>query len=220
VHRRAPTRRPTGATGWSPTWRRCAHLGLERFDLLGHSAAGDLAALYAAAHPGRLDHLILLAPGLQAVGVRVTEEEERDAMERRSAEPWYAGAAAAVQKAEAGQDSLENRSRYVPFYYGRWDEAARAHTQVGISERARAVREGWYAEGAFRPEATRAALRGLTAPVLIYAGELDFASTPGAAVRAADLFPSSKVVVQPGTAHYPWLDDPAWFRSAIDSFLG
>ena len=103
-----------------------AHLGLERFDLLGHSAAGDLALLYAAAHPGRIDHLILLTPGLQAVGVQA----------------------------------------------------------------------------------------------LIYAGELDFASTPGAAARAAELFLSSKVVVQPGTAHYPWLDDPAWFRSAIDSFLG
>jgi proline iminopeptidase len=101
-----------------------AHLGLERFDLLGHSAAGDLALLYAAAHPGRIDHLILLTPGLQAVGVQATEEEERAAMKHRSGEPWYGDAVAAVQKAEAGQDSLENRSRYVPFYYGRWDEAA------------------------------------------------------------------------------------------------
>jgi proline iminopeptidase len=197
-----------------------AHLGLERFDLLGHSAAGDLAVLYAAAHPGRLDHLILLTPGLQAVGVQPTEEEGRAAMKHRSGEPWYGDAVAAVQKAEAGQDSLENRNRYVPFYYGRWDEAAQAHAQVGISDRARAVREGWYADGALRPEATRAALGALTGPVLIYAGELDFASTPGAAARAAELFRSSKVVVQPGTAHYPWLDDPAWFRSAIDSFLG
>jgi pimeloyl-ACP methyl ester carboxylesterase len=53
-----------------------------------------------------------------------------------------------------------------------------------------------------------------------YLGDLGGLSGSGAAVRAAELFPSSKVVVQPGTAHYPWLDDPAWFRSAIDSFLG
>jgi pimeloyl-ACP methyl ester carboxylesterase len=53
-----------------------------------------------------------------------------------------------------------------------------------------------------------------------YLGGLGGLSGSGAAVRAAELFPSSKVVVQPGTAHYPWLDDPAWFRSAIDSFLG
>src|SRR5215472_7647315 len=39
------------------------HLGLDRMDLLGHSAAGNLALLYAAAHPEHLAHLILLTPG-------------------------------------------------------------------------------------------------------------------------------------------------------------
>jgi len=33
-----------------------AHLGLDRMDLLGHSAAGNLAVLYAAAHPHRVAH--------------------------------------------------------------------------------------------------------------------------------------------------------------------
>ncbi|SCE10666.1 alpha/beta hydrolase fold, partial [Streptomyces sp. BpilaLS-43] len=39
------------------------HLGLERIDLLGHSAAGNSAALYAAAHPQRLRSLTLVTPG-------------------------------------------------------------------------------------------------------------------------------------------------------------
>lgn len=62
-----------------------AHLGLERMDLLGHSAAGDLAILYAAAYPERVAHLILLTPGLAALGVEETEEEWRTALARRSA---------------------------------------------------------------------------------------------------------------------------------------
>ena len=33
-----------------------AHIGLDRMDLLGHSAAGDLATLYAAAFPQRVTH--------------------------------------------------------------------------------------------------------------------------------------------------------------------
>jgi proline iminopeptidase len=33
------------------------------------------------------------------------------------------------------------------------------------------------------------------------------------------LFPNATVTVQPGAAHFPWLDDPAFFTAAITSFL-
>jgi pimeloyl-ACP methyl ester carboxylesterase len=102
-----------------------AHLHLGSMDLLGHSAVGDLATLYAAAHPGRVAHLVLLAPVLQAVGVAETEERFRAELARRSAEPWYPGALAAVDKAEAGDESMANRRAYMPFLYGRWDDAAK-----------------------------------------------------------------------------------------------
>jgi proline iminopeptidase len=197
-----------------------AHLGLDRFDLLAHSAAANVAVLYAAAHPERIGHLVLLTPSLLAVRVEVSDEQQRAALERRSGEPWYADAMAAVKKAEAGDDSVETRSGYVPFFYGRWDEAAQAHAQVGISERSAAVRASFFAEGAFRPDATRAALGALAAPVLIYAGELDFVPTPEVAVDAARLFRHAEVVVQPGAGHSPWVDDPAWFTSMINTFLG
>ncbi|HTS99817.1 MAG TPA: alpha/beta hydrolase [Streptosporangiaceae bacterium] len=227
-----PDTRGTGASADAdPATYRCdrlvadvealrAHLGLERFDLLGHSGGANLAVLYAAAFPERPDHLVLLTPGLSALGVEISDEEIRAALERRSDEPWYPEAMAAVEKAEAGDDSLENRNTCVPFCYGRWDEAARAHAQVGISERARAVRDGFFADGAFDPGATRAALGRLAAPVLVYAGGLDFTPTPDGAVRAGRLFPRSDVVVQPGAGHFPWLDDPAWFTAALNSFLG
>ena len=47
-----------------------AHLGLDRMDLLAHSAGAVLATLYAAAYPGHLSRLILVTPGLAAVGVQ------------------------------------------------------------------------------------------------------------------------------------------------------
>jgi pimeloyl-ACP methyl ester carboxylesterase len=227
-----PDTRGTGASADAdPATYRCdrlvgdvealrAHLGLSRMDLLGHSAAGDLAELYAAAYPERLDHLVLLTPGLQAVGIEVSDEQQRAALERRSGEPWFADAMAAVEKAEAGDDSAETRRRYMPFFYGRWDEAAQAHSLIGVSERSRAVRAEYYAEGAFDPGATRTALGALAAPVLIYLGGLDVAPAPEEAAQAARLFSACEVVVQPAAGHFPWLDDPAWFTAAINSFLG
>lgn len=196
-----------------------AHLGLDRMDLLGHSAAGDLAMLYAAAYPERVARLVLLTPSLSAVGIEETGERWRAALARRSEEPWYPAALAAMEKAEAGDDSAENRREYMPFYYGYWDDDARAHVAVGISERSRAVRERFRAEGALNPAATREALARLDAPVLVYAGDLDANPTPESAAAAADLFPGGLVMVQPGAAHFPWVDAPEFFAAAISAFL-
>jgi proline iminopeptidase len=195
------------------------HLGLDRMDLLAHSAGAVLATLYAAAYPEHLSRLILVTPGLAAAGAEGTEEELLAALARRAAEPWYPAARAALEKILAGDRSIEAFRASRPFYYGRWDEVARAHATVGISERHQAAREGFFAGAAFDPPATRAVLKKLTAPVLLYAGDLDPMVTPAVVREAAPVFNDATVVVQPGAAHFPWIDGPAAFAAAIGSFL-
>jgi len=197
-----------------------AELGLERFDLLGHSAGGSVALRYAGAYPERIGHLVLLSPGMGPLGLAVTDAQQQAAMRRRSGEPWYQEARAAAQAADAGDGSAETRLRYMPFFYGRWDDAARAHALVGFSERARAVQAGFYAPGGFDPPATRAGLARVTAPVMMYVGQAEIGPTPELAAEAAGLFPAWELTVQPGAGHYPWLDDPAWFTARLLDFLG
>jgi pimeloyl-ACP methyl ester carboxylesterase len=196
-----------------------AHLGLDRIDLLGHSAAGDLAVLYAAAYPQRVARLILMTPSLASIGVVGIDEQWLAAVERRSGEPWYPAAMAAIRKAEAGDGSMENRRAYMPILYGRWDDAAKAHVDVGVSERSGPLRAGFRADGAFNPAATVAAIARLTAPVLVFAGEFDANPTPETTAEGARSFPNATVIVQPGAGHFPWLDDPTAFTAAINSFL-
>jgi proline iminopeptidase len=140
-------------------------------------------------------------------------------MQRRSGEPWYAEALSAAEKADAGDDSPETRNRWLPFMYGRWDRAAREHSTLGLSERARAVRARYYADGVFDPPDTVAALARLRSPVLVYGGELDLIPVQ-ALEQAAGLFPHGELAVQPGAGHFPWLDDPVWFSAALNAFLG
>lgn len=196
-----------------------AGLGLERMDLLAHSAGGNVALLYAAAHPERIRHLILVAPGVRALGLTFTDEEQQAAMRRRAAEPWFAAAWAAAQAADSGDESLEATLGYQPFLYGRWDDAARAHARAAVTDQAAGVRAGFYAEGAFDPPATRAALATLASPVLVYAGELDAVSPPELLAQVAGLFPGWALTVQPGAGHFPWLDDPAQFAGTLSGFL-
>jgi len=151
--------------------------------------------------------------------VDVTDDELLANTDRRSAEPWFADARAAVQAAFGGDGSAETRRRYLPFFYGRWNEAARAHAARDAEQRNPAVAAGYYADGAFDPADVRARLATLTALVLILAAELDLAVTPELAAEAAALFPAAQVAVQPASAHFPWVDDPAWFSTALAAFL-
>lgn len=195
------------------------HLGLDQMDLLAHSAGAILATLYAAACPQRLSALILITPGLAAVGVEETEEQGRAALARRAAEPWYPAALAALEQIMAGSQSIQAFRASRPFYYGRWDQTAQAHATVGVAERHQAAREGFFAGATIDVPATRAALTKLTAPVLLYAGAADPMVTPAVVREAAPLFNDATVVVQPGAAHFPWIDGPPAFAAAVGSFL-
>ncbi|MFF5933937.1 alpha/beta fold hydrolase [Streptomyces sp. NPDC012508] len=195
------------------------HLGLERVDLLGHSASGNLATLYAAAHPERVRSLVLVTPGTRAVGIDITDEEWDRATEVFAGEPWYAEARAAL--ATIGADTPMPRAVEIiaPFAYGRWDEAARAHAAAGLTERNWDAAAAFHAPGAFDPGTTRAALAALTAPVLILAGEYDGGPTPARAAELAELFPHAEVVVQRGAGHFPWVDDAGAFARPVAAFL-
>ena len=194
-------------------------LGLDQMDLLAHSAGAILATLYAAAYPQHFSRLVLVTPGLAAVGIEGSEEQLSAALERSAAEPWYPGARAALEKIAAGDRSMDAFRASRPPFYGRWGAAAQAHATVGVAERHQAAREGFFA-ATVDPPATGAALNKLTAPVLLYAGDVDPLVTPAMVAQAGPLFNDATVTVQSGAGHYPWVDDPAVFAAAISSFLG
>ena len=197
------------------------HLGLDQMDLLAHSAGSVLGTLYAAAHPERLSALILVTPGLTAVGVEGTEEQFGTVLARLAGEPWYPAAVAALDEIMAGRWSMEAFRDSRPLFYGRWDEAAQEHATAGVAVRHQAARQGYFAGVTFDVSAIRSALKRLAAPVLLYAGDLDPLVTPGMVREAAPLFgEAAAVVVQNGAGHFPWMDDPASFAAAITSFLG
>lgn len=197
-----------------------AHLGLERMDLLAHSAGANLATLYAAAYPERISRLILITPGLAVIGVDGDEEEFAAALERAAAEPWYPRARAALEKIFNGDLSIDAFRASRPLFYVRWDEAARAHATFGVADRHMAARLGYFAGVELDPSAIQSALSKLAAPTLLLVGAADPMVTPATAHAAAQVFHDAKVVVQPGAGHFPWVDDPAGFAAAIDSFLG
>ena len=75
------------------------------------------------------------------------------------------------------------------------------------------------ADGAFDPEATRAALSRLEVPVLVVAGSHDVGNPPPVMQQVAAAFPDGELVVQEGAGHFPWFDDGDRFVRLVAPFL-
>ncbi|MFG2827092.1 alpha/beta fold hydrolase [Streptomyces sp. NPDC048434] len=196
------------------------HLGLERVDVLTHSAGGDLALLYAVRYPQRIRTLTLITARARALGVDFTEEHRREAAALRAAEPWFGAAIEAYEKVWAGSATEDDWDAIAPFFYGRWDATAQAHAATDVAQSNDEAGEIYASSGAFDPAAARAALAVLDARVLVLAGERDSGPLPRVAAGIAELFPDAELAVQPGGGHFPWLDDPHRFSRTVARFLG
>jgi pimeloyl-ACP methyl ester carboxylesterase len=196
-----------------------AHLGLESIDLLGHSAGGALAILYAARHPERVSRLALLNPSPRAVGLEIADADRREVVERRRGEDWFPEAFAAFGRIWAGEATAAEWDAIAPFHYGRWDAASQAAYARGASQTNGDAAAVYYSAGAIDPPAVRAAIASRSGPVLLVAGEYDPGLPPKRAAEFAGLFPDAELAVAPGAGHFPWLDDPQWLVATLAAFL-
>ena len=195
------------------------HLGLDRLDLLAHSAGANLAYAYAAAHPDRVARLVLVAPSTRGLDIDITDEARSEIAGSRAGEPWFAEAAAALARVQAGSEDEADWAGVSPFMHGRWDDDVRAYDAWMNERRDDDLATAWGAEGAFDPEATRAALAALDVPVRVLAGARDSGNPPSVMAEVAALFPDAELVVQDNGGHFPWVDDPAGFVALVEDFV-
>ena len=224
--------RGTGASGTptDPASYRCdrqvadvesvrRHLGLDRLDLLAHSAGANLAYAYAAAHPDRVARLVLVAPSVRGLDIEITDEARSEIARLRAGEPWYAEAAAALARVQAGTGGARDWAAISPFMYGRWDDDTRAHDTWMNERRDDELAMAFGADGAFDPESARRALAELDTPVVVLAGALDSGNPVPVMAEVAAVFRRADFVVQQGAGHFPWVDDPEAFVGLVAPFV-
>jgi pimeloyl-ACP methyl ester carboxylesterase len=179
--------------------------------VLAHSAGASVALLLAERRPDAVSRLVLVTPGTRAVGLEADGEDWDAALELRAGEPWYDDLRAAL---EAEEQTREQEIESEALFYGRWDAAARAHAASDADQR-NVEATGWFHEGAYDVERTRGTLADLRVPVRILRGELDPWPNARGAAELAALFPDATVTVLPGAGHFPWVDDPEQFATAV-----
>jgi proline iminopeptidase len=197
-------------------------LGVERIDLLGHSHGSLVALLYAAEHPDRVRKLVLAA-----VGARFDEpqvEAMQAGMLRRSGEPWYDDALAALEEEQAGKfadDAELGRivARELPFYFAHYGENERAFVQHALEQPVHAGALRYFNANEFMSFDLRPALPRVTAPTLVLAGGEDFILGPTACREVAEGIANARLEVFEGVGHMPWVEAPEAFAAAVAEFV-
>lgn len=196
------------------------HLGLERADVLGHSAGAIVAQAWASQHPDRVGRLLLLTPSDALQGGRRADTAAIRAS--RSGEPWYPAAAEAhAALADASPREAQDLVRATrPFFYSRWDERAQDHAASADRQSSKRAELGF---AAGREDVDKAALvaglRRVTAPVLVVGAELDALTGLESVATVAASFERARSAVVPGAGHFPWVDAPEALLAVLEPFL-
>ena len=200
-------------------------LGLARVTLLGHSWGGGLAALYAIAHPDRVERLLLVDPMPPRADPHMTAFSK--ALQSRFSEAERAAmaeASARRQKATDAEASGACRAYYAVFIKGYLHDPAAAARMRGdvcaapaaalrnFSNVNRSIMGGL---GAFdlRPE-----LAAITVPTLIIHGASDPIPMDSAREWAGSLSNGRLLVIEQ-SGHFPFVERPNSFFPAATTFL-
>jgi proline iminopeptidase len=199
------------------------HLGIECLNLLGHSHGGMVAQGYAARYPDRVERLILAS-----TAARFAAEQEaamQAGVEKRSGEPWYEDALAALAAEEAGEYSTaeelaELAWREFRFYFARYGEAEEAYLETLKAEVPNPDPLLLFNAELLHSFDYRSDLALVAAPTLVIAGEEDFITGPVCAEELAAAMSVAELEILPDTGHFIFVEAPEEFRRSVLRFLG
>lgn len=198
------------------------HLGQERLLLLGHSHGGVVAQTYAAAYPDRIERLVL-ASSLAHFGSE-QEAAMRAGMDKRSGQPWYADAAAALDE-EQEATFVDDRQltdlffREVPLYFAHYGAVEAGYADTLRSETINADALKLFNEKIFNTFDLRDRLPSITAPTLVITGDDDFICGPVCAAEISAAIPKARAVIVGDSGHMIFVEQPQAFHDEVADFL-
>lgn len=180
-------------------------LGLGKFDLVGTSMGGALAAYFAAKHPERVNRLVLLSPaGL--------ESEQKNYFMRevdRGGKPL-------VIRNESDFDRVVDlafdRNPYVPWQFRRWYVDRAVRQQADTMEVIRGMET-------FLRKGLTDVLPSIQCPTLVIWGDRDVVIEPGLLKCFVNGIPNSKGVLINDGGHIVSDDCPEKTRRVMEEFL-
>ncbi len=195
-----------------------AHLGLERFILLGHSYGGFLAQEYALRFGGKGSHLAGLilcstAPALDYTPVTMTNAAARGKPDELAALGEAFG-----RPMESDDDLRAIWMRLLPLYFKQYDEQiGRAVDQATIYSAAAWNHGNANCLPTFN---TVARLSEINVPTLVLSGGDDWITPSGQGQRLQAAIANAEFALFEQSGHFPFIEEPGKFIATVSDWVG
>lgn len=202
------------------------HLGAAKISLLGFSFGAELALEYALAHPDDVDRLVLQAPTAGDYRrMAITQTYAFQSLLSGEARQRLA-AIAATPLGSPGRRfealwSLADRNIIDRFNYHNAEAAATARRLQLASGHKNSGLMGavMFADDRKRARPLIEDAAQLTMPALVLVGAYDRTTGVDVARDLATVLPQGRLVVFPGSAHYPDIEEPDSYSRDVQAFM-
>lgn len=189
-----------------------AHLGFDRIDLLGHSWGGYLVMAYAARHPERIRHLILVdsAAPKWSDTMFLFKDVFPEGVEREDAANF------ASDMGDKRADETVLREYLAMLFYSpeKRDAALREMAEVQENREVNQTINHDIQRFDLNPE-----IQKFRFPALVLTGRYDMNVAPVCAYRIHKQIPGSRFVVFERSGHMPFYEEPDKFVAVVEQFL-
>ncbi len=204
-----------------------AHLGLEKFVLLGHSHGGFVAQSYALEHQSHLRGLILYDTS-PTTGPEWQKDVESN-LQWFKGEPWFAQATDALAQETSATTDEEITAifrREMPLYFAEWTARAkefepyRARVELTVAPGKATTDSSASSQVGVAPVLElRDRLKTIAVPTLVIVGKKDFVTSEKFGRMIHDGIPGSRLLLLEHSGHMGHIEEPGAFSGGIRSFL-
>ena len=204
-----------------------AHFGLRRMKLIGNSWGGLLVAAYAAAHPDRIERMVMHDPAPPTRAMIAATSQELSDRARRRLDPAKRRRLGELFDGDYRQTAPDARAAcrewallLLPLMTAGSPTSPIKGDVCDGTEQALRLQQTvngqiWGTMGDFDLTPGMAAVK---APVLIIHGEADYIPLEGSRAWARSM-PNARLLIIPGAGHTPQGETPEIFFPAVEAFL-
>jgi proline iminopeptidase len=184
-------------------------LGVERFDLLGHSMGGWVALEAAIRHPDRVARLVAVATTPGQLGADEANADQGPPMPGEAAELLS-------RQPTSAEELVEIYTELAPYFI----PGPGASVLVDALDRRLASPAGFTGVfGALSRWSAIDRLGELRCPTLVVAGARDVFCSPAQSARIASRVTGARLVTLADRGHFMWLESPDGFFAAVREWL-